>query len=193
MGKLRFTLTYLLFWFAIIFSCLLAENFSLFTNDHMGGMELGSLYLLSFFTILLLVFYYVLERKYNRIKLDTVLLCVILTFGLISVLTVCFQGTRTFADGINGVLFGMRFTEESEEPIAVVPCLVFVIADKPQFPSKKTVNKGDRQSDQKQKNMTDITNTHPLQFLEKGFFHTDTSSSEYIGQAFSQAVVVKHA
>ena len=114
MGKLRFTLTYLLFWFAIIFSCLLAENFSLFTNDHMGGMELGSLYLLSFFIILLLVFYYVLERKYNRIKLDTVLLCIILTFGLISVLTVCFQGTRTFADGIGGAVGVISFSPKEK-------------------------------------------------------------------------------
>ena len=112
MGKLRFTLTYLLFWFAIIFSCLLAENFSLFTNDHMGGMEMGSLYLLSFFTILLLVFYYFLERKYNRIKLDSVLLCGILTFGLISILTVYFQGTRTFTDGIDGAVGTISFSPE---------------------------------------------------------------------------------
>ena len=110
MGKLRFTLTYLLFWLAIIFSCLLAENFSLFTNDHMGGMEMGSLYLLSFFVILLLVFYYILERKYNRIKLDTVLLCAILTFGLVSILTVCFQGTRTFPDGIDGAVGTISFS-----------------------------------------------------------------------------------
>ena len=112
MGKLRFTLTYLLFWFAIIFSCLLAENFSLFASDHMGGMEMESLYLLSFFVILLLVFYYILERKHNGIKLDTVLLCAIATFGLVSILTVCFQGTRTFTDGIDGAVGTISFSPE---------------------------------------------------------------------------------
>ena len=112
MGKLRFTLTYLLFWFAIIFSCLLAENFSLFASDHMGGMEMGSLYLLSFFVILLLVFYYILERKHNGIKIDTVLLCAIATFGLVSILTVCFQGTRTFTDGIDGAVGTISFSPE---------------------------------------------------------------------------------
>ena len=110
MGKLRFTLTYLVFWFAIIFSCLLAENFSLFTNDHMGGMEMGSLYILSFFVILLLAFYYILERKHNGIKLDTILLCGVLTFGLISILTVCLQGTRTFTDGIDGAVGTISFS-----------------------------------------------------------------------------------
>ena len=82
MGKLRFTLTYLLFWIIIAFSCLLAENFSLLTVDHMGGMQMGSLFMLSFFIILLLVFYYILERKHNKIKIDTILLCTIATFVL---------------------------------------------------------------------------------------------------------------
>lgn len=114
MGKLRFTLTYLLFWVTIIFSCLLAENFSIFSNDHMGGMQNGSIYILSFFIILLLVFYYLLERKHNKIKLDTVLLCAISTFGLVSIFTVCFQGTRVFTDGIDGAIGAISFTSEEK-------------------------------------------------------------------------------
>ena len=112
MGKLRFTLTYLLFWFTIVFSCLLAENFSIFTNDHMGGMQTGTIYILSFFVLFLLVMYYVLERKYNKIKIDTVLLCAIATFGLISILTVCCQGTRTFTDGIDGAVGTISFSPQ---------------------------------------------------------------------------------
>ena len=110
MGKLRFTLTYLLFWVTIVFSCLLAENFSIFTNDHMGGMQTGTLYILSFFVLLLLVFYYILERKHNKMKIDTVLLCAIATFGLVAILTVCCQGTRTFADGIGGAVGVISFS-----------------------------------------------------------------------------------
>ena len=114
MGKLRFTLTYLLFWFIIVFSCLLAENFSIFTEDHMGGMQSGSIYVLSLFIILLLVFYYVLERKHNKIKLDTVLLCAIATFGLVAILTVCWQQPRTFSDGINGASMTVSFTADQK-------------------------------------------------------------------------------
>ena len=76
----------------------------------MSGMEMGSLYILSFFVILLLAFYYILERKHNGIKLDIVLLCGILTFGLISILTVCLQGTRTFTDGIDGAVGTISFS-----------------------------------------------------------------------------------
>ena len=114
MGKLRFTLAYLLFWVIIAFSCLLAENFSLLTNDHMGGMQSGSIFMLSFFTILLLVFYYILERKHNKIKIDTILLCIIATFGLISIFTVCLQPARTFADGIGGAVGTISFTAEQK-------------------------------------------------------------------------------
>ena len=118
MGKLRFTLTYLLFWIIIAFSCLLAENFSLLTVDHMGGMQMGSLFMLSFFIILLLVFYYILERKHNKIKIDTILLCTIATFGLISVLTIVLQPARTFSDGLNGATNSISFS--SEEKFAYV-------------------------------------------------------------------------
>ena len=118
MGKLRFTLTYLLFWIIIAFSCLLAENFSLLTVDHMGGMQMGSLFMLSFFIILLLVFYYILERKHNKIKIDTILLCIIATFGLISILTIVLQPARTFSDGLNGATNSISFS--SEEKFAYV-------------------------------------------------------------------------
>ena len=114
MGKLRFTLTYIIFWIVICFSCLLAENISLFNSDHMGGMEMGSLYMLSFFVILLLVFYYILEHKHNHIKIDTVLLCAIATFGLISILTVCLQGPRTFTDGIDGAVGTISFSVQQK-------------------------------------------------------------------------------
>ena len=96
MGKLRFTLTYLLFWFIIVFSCLLAENFALFSSDHMGGMSIDSLIMLSMFVIFLLVVYYVRERHRNKITLDKVLLPIIGIFGLVSIATVWWQTDRSF-------------------------------------------------------------------------------------------------
>ena len=104
MGKLRFTLTYLLFWFIIVFSCLLAENFALFSSDHMGGMSIDSLIILSMFVIFLLIVYYVRERNRNKITVDKVLLPIIAIFGLVSIATVWWQGDRSFLTQSNDVV-----------------------------------------------------------------------------------------
>ena len=102
MGKLRFTLTFVLFWIIIVFSCLLAENFALLSNDHMGGMNMTSLYLLTFFILFMLGYYYFKERKYNQIKLDKILLPIIAIFGLVSIATVWWQGPREFVNPDDG-------------------------------------------------------------------------------------------
>lgn len=96
MGKLKYTLTYILFWFAIIFSCMLAENFAFFSSDHMGGMNNDSLIMLSLFVIFVLAFYFYLEHKKNKVTFDKLLLSVIAVFGLISITTIWWQGTRVF-------------------------------------------------------------------------------------------------
>ena len=103
MGKLKYTLTYILFWVIIIFSCLLAENIALLSSDHMGGMNMTSLYLLTFFIIFMLAYYFFREWKSNQIKIDKVLLPIIAAFGLVSILTVWWQGPREFinADGFS--------------------------------------------------------------------------------------------
>ena len=104
MGKLRFTLTYLLFWFIIVFSCLLAENFALFSSDHMGGMSIDSLIMLSMFVIFLLIVYYIRERNRNKITIDKVLLPIIVIFGLVSIATIWWQGDRSFLTQSNDVV-----------------------------------------------------------------------------------------
>lgn len=96
MGKLRFTLTYILFWFVIVFSCLLAENFALLSSDHMGGMSPDSLMMLSLFIIFALVFYYFLEHKKNKLTFDKILLPIIAVFGLVCIATIWWQGPRVF-------------------------------------------------------------------------------------------------
>ena len=110
MGKLRFTLTYILFWFIIIFSCLLAENFDFFVADHMGGMRTESVLFLSTFVIFLLIVYYVKERKKNKITFDKILLPIIIIFGLISIATVWWQGERIFIDSNSGADVSVAFT-----------------------------------------------------------------------------------
>lgn len=108
MGKLRFTLTYLLFWFVIVFSCLLAENFAFLSSNPMGGMSTDSLIMLSIFLIACLVFYYFMEHKKNGVTFDKVLLPIICVFAIISIITICWQGPREFADPELNITFSNR-------------------------------------------------------------------------------------
>ena len=110
MGKLRYTLTFVLFWFIIIFSCFLAENFNLFAAEHMEGMSVESLITLSFCVIIALVFYYFREHKKNGLTFDKVLLPIISIFGLVCITTVWCQGNRTFIDPNGGAETIISFT-----------------------------------------------------------------------------------
>ena len=110
MGKLRFTLTYVVFWIIIVFSCLLAENFALLSSDHMGGMSVDTVLLLSLFVIFLLVFYYFREHKKNGLTFDKILLPIIAIFGLVSIITIWWQGDRTFVNPDDGFTSTIAFT-----------------------------------------------------------------------------------
>ena len=97
MGKLRFALTYVLFWLIIVLSCLLAENFAFITTaDHVRGMSIDSALILSLATIALLVCFYFSEHKKNGLKFDKVLLPILSIFTLISICTIWWQGSRIF-------------------------------------------------------------------------------------------------
>ena len=114
MGKLRFSLPYLLFWFVIVFSCLLAENFSLLSSDHMGGMSGDSLVLLSLFVIFALAFYYFLEHKKNKLTFDKILLPIIVAFGFISIATIWWQGVRVFDNSWKFIRATVSFSIEQK-------------------------------------------------------------------------------
>ena len=110
MGKLRFTLTYLLFWVVIVFSCLLAENLALFSNEPMGGMSVDTLILLSLFVVVLLFFYYFKERKENKITIDKILLPIIAIFGTVCIATIWWQGPREFINPDDNYITAISFT-----------------------------------------------------------------------------------
>ena len=74
MGKLRLTLTSLLFYVVIFLSCFLAENFAFYNANPLGGLNRSSLLLVAFLIILLLGFYYYLEHRKNGLRFDKVLL-----------------------------------------------------------------------------------------------------------------------
>ena len=110
MGKLRFTLTNIVFWLAMILSCLLAENYALFSSAPRSGLDLFSLYLITFSVIGLLVIYYLLEHKKNGLSFDKILLPSLIILGSIMIWTIFRQGERTFTNWTNDGTFEVSFT-----------------------------------------------------------------------------------
>ena len=88
MGKLRFTLTNVLFWVALVLSCLLSENFAIFSANPMGGYSADSAFILTISIIGLLALYYFLEHKKNGLKFDKVLLPSLCIAGLLLILNI---------------------------------------------------------------------------------------------------------
>ena len=109
MGKLRFTLTYVLFWVIIVFSCFLTENFALFSNERLDGNSVDTIFLLTLFVIFLLAFYYFKEHRKNQLTFDKILLPIIVIFGLFSILTIIWQGPRTFTNPDDGFETSVKF------------------------------------------------------------------------------------
>ena len=96
MGKLRFTLTYVLFWLILGFAGLLAENYAVFTDNPLNGFSTDSLIVFSLFVIALLIVYYVLEHRKNGLTFDKVLLPILIIYGGLCIATVWWQGPRIF-------------------------------------------------------------------------------------------------
>ena len=70
MGKLKFTLSNILFWVAIIASCLLLENVAFLSSDLTGGLDNTSFFLLFALAMVGYGFYFAIERIKNKVKLD---------------------------------------------------------------------------------------------------------------------------
>lgn len=109
MGKLRFTLTNIIIWIVLLLSCLLAENFALMNTNPLAGFSLAPAYILTFSTILLLVFYYILEHKKNGLTFDRILLPSFIMMGILMVWTVFRQVDRTFIDWEGTRTFDISF------------------------------------------------------------------------------------
>ena len=112
MGKLRFTLTNIIFWIVLVLSCLLSENFAVLNSDPLKGFAVDSAFILTISIIALLVLYYFLEHKKNKITFDKVLLPGLLVAGLLLILNVFRQFNRVFptydASGTFEVTFSIQ-------------------------------------------------------------------------------------
>ena len=126
MGRLRFTLTNIIFWVVILLSCLLSENYALFSEKPMSGFEVFPLYLLSFGVIALLIFYYVLEHKRNGLTLDKILLPCLGVFGLIMIINIFRQGDRSFINWDGSDTFSISFTF-SERLLASLQVIIWMM------------------------------------------------------------------
>ena len=85
MGRLRFTLTNIMFWIVLLLSCFLAENYALFTDAPRSGFDSFPLYFLTFAIIGLLVFYYITEHKKNGLTFDKILLPSFIMMGALMI------------------------------------------------------------------------------------------------------------
>ena len=125
MGRLRFTLTNIMFWIVIILSCLLTENIAIFSDSPRSGFEDVPLYVLTFAIIGLLIFYYFLEHKKNGLTLDKILLPCFIMFGALMIWTIFRQGDRTFVDWSNEGTFSISFTY-SERLLASLQVVIWL-------------------------------------------------------------------
>lgn len=112
MGRLRFTLTNILFWIVLLLSCFLAENYALFSDAPRSGFATFPLYFLTFGIIALLVFYYILEHKKNGLSFDKILLPSLIMIGALMIWTIFRQGDRTFNNWDNSGTLNITFTFE---------------------------------------------------------------------------------
>ena len=110
MGKLRFTLTNIIFWIVLLLSCLLSENFAVLNNDPLKGFAVDSAFILTISIIVMLVLYYFLEHKKNKLTFDKVLLPALLIAGLLLMVNVFRQGSRVFPNYDNTGTFSISFS-----------------------------------------------------------------------------------
>ena len=77
MGKLKFTLSNIFFWLAIVASCLILENVSFLSNNTKGLAD-THFYMLFIFAGICYLTYFILDHIFNRSKVDYLLLGVLL-------------------------------------------------------------------------------------------------------------------
>lgn len=125
MGRLRFTLTNILFWIVLILSCLLSENYALFHTNPRDGLGLFPTFFLTFSVIAMLIIYYFLEHKKNGLKFDKVLLPIVIIFGILMIWTIFRQDNRVFTNWDHDGTFEINFSF-SERMLAALQVVIWL-------------------------------------------------------------------
>ena len=125
MGKLKFTLTNIFFWVAMLLISFLMENLLFFSSEMKGGLNLPTLAILTGACLLSLFMFYFIEHKENKIKIDFVLLPAILIFGAFLIIGIWVVKDETFVSetGANFVVSLTKF----ERIRATIICALFII------------------------------------------------------------------
>ena len=122
MGKLKFTLSNIWFWLALLFVSFLTENLSLLTNDIHQGFNPTTLIVLSVGCLICLFMYYFVNHKENKVKLDFVLLPAIAIFGIAMLIGIWMQGSSSleYADGSKTIVVEYSNYEKIRASIILV-------------------------------------------------------------------------
>ena len=130
MGKLKFTLSNLWFWIAMVFMAFLTENLSLLTSNMKAGFNVATLAVLSIGCLACLVMYFSVNHKTNKVKLDFILLPAIAIVGLTMVISIWLQkgGTFNYANGEGLVDVTFTTYEKLRATIILVLFLAFTYA-----------------------------------------------------------------
>ena len=130
MGKLKFTLSNLWFWVAMLAIVFLTENLSLLTNNLQQGFNPATLGVLSVGCLGCLVLYFLLNHKENKMKFDWVLLPGLAIVGISLLIGIWLQGGASFeyADGSKTISIEYSNYEKIRASVILVLFLAFMYA-----------------------------------------------------------------
>ena len=122
MGKLKFTLSNIWFWVALVAICFLTENLSLLTTNFKEGFNFATLAVLSVGCLLCLFLYYFINHKENKVKMDIILLPAICIVGMTLLFGIWLQDTAIipFANGSDSITVTFSIYEKIRASIIVV-------------------------------------------------------------------------
>ena len=107
----RFPITIVLFWIVLVLTAFLVENIALLTSEPKEGLGAKLFIFIFLITIVFASIYLFYERKYNKIKIDWLVLGIITIFFIINVFVIFSQPASQIITGKdNGVEVSADFT-----------------------------------------------------------------------------------
>ncbi|MBO4666903.1 MAG: hypothetical protein J5666_02075, partial [Bacilli bacterium] len=115
MRSKRYPITIVLFWIIVVAISFLVENVALLSTDPREGMGLKMFVVVSSITILFVALYFYYEVRYNKTKVNWILLGGILLFFVVGVSTILAQPNhRVITDSKNGIEVMVDFTNRQK-------------------------------------------------------------------------------